>query len=83
MLQLSKISLKPPSGRPRRRPWPRAEREVRGEREQPSCDESGRSVSDVGYYVERYGLVCLERGERRRIAPKVMHDRVELDLPIR
>ena len=32
-----------------------------------------------------YGLVCLERGERGehgRIAPKVMHDRVELTLPL-
>ena len=29
-----------------------------------------------------YGLVRLERGERGRIAPKVMHDRVELDLPL-
>ncbi len=27
-----------------------------------------------------YGLVRLERGERGRITPKVMHDRVELDL---
>ena len=29
-----------------------------------------------------YGLVRLERGERGRIAPKVMHDRVELILPL-
>ena len=29
-----------------------------------------------------YGLVRLERGERGRITPKVMHDRVELDLPL-
>ena len=29
-----------------------------------------------------YGLVRLERGERGRIAPKVAHDRVELDLPL-
>jgi predicted transcriptional regulator len=29
-----------------------------------------------------YGLVRLERGERGRIAPKVIHDRVELDLPL-
>ena len=27
-----------------------------------------------------YGLVRLERGERGRIAPKVTHNRVELDL---
>lgn len=32
--------------------------------------------------MESYGLVRLERGERGRIAPKVAHDRVELDLPI-
>lgn len=32
--------------------------------------------------MEGYGLVRLERGERGRIPPKVMHDRVELDLPL-
>src|SRR5260370_5519016 len=32
--------------------------------------------------MESYGLVRLERGERGRITPKVVHDRVELDLPI-
>lgn len=32
--------------------------------------------------MEGYGLVRLERGERGRIAPRVMHDRVELDLPL-
>ena len=32
--------------------------------------------------MEGYGLVRLERGERGRIAPKVVHDRVELDLPL-
>ena len=32
--------------------------------------------------LEGYGLVRLERGERGRIAPRIMHDRVELDLPI-
>ena len=30
--------------------------------------------------LEGYGLVRLERGERGRIAPKVTHNRVELDL---
>jgi predicted transcriptional regulator len=30
--------------------------------------------------MEGYGLVRLERGERGRITPRVMHDRVELDL---
>ena len=32
--------------------------------------------------MEGYGLVVLERGERGRITPKVMYDRVELDLPL-
>jgi predicted transcriptional regulator len=32
--------------------------------------------------MEGYGLVRLERGERGRMTPKVMHDRVELDLPL-
>ena len=32
--------------------------------------------------MEGYGLVRLERGARGRIAPKVVHDRVELELPL-
>ena len=32
--------------------------------------------------MEAYGLVRLERGERGRITPRVVHDRVELDLPL-
>ena len=32
--------------------------------------------------MEGYGLVRLERKERGRIAPTVMHDRVELDLAL-
>jgi predicted nucleotidyltransferase len=32
--------------------------------------------------MEGYGLVRLDRDERGRITPKVMHDRVELDLPL-
>ena len=32
--------------------------------------------------MEGYGLVRLQRGTRGRIKPKVMHDRVELDLPL-
>jgi predicted transcriptional regulator len=32
--------------------------------------------------MESYGLIRLERGERGRIAPKVVHDRVELALPL-
>jgi predicted transcriptional regulator len=32
--------------------------------------------------MANYGLVRLERGARGRIAPKVAHDRIELELPI-
>jgi predicted transcriptional regulator len=32
--------------------------------------------------MEGYGLVRLERGARGRVAPKVVHDRVELELPL-
>jgi predicted transcriptional regulator len=32
--------------------------------------------------MEGYGLVQLERGEQGRIVPKVIYDRVELDLPL-
>jgi predicted transcriptional regulator len=32
--------------------------------------------------MANYGLVHLERGPRGRIAPKVVHDRIELELPL-
>ena len=32
--------------------------------------------------MANYGLVRLERGARGRIAPKVVHDRIELALPL-
>jgi predicted transcriptional regulator len=32
--------------------------------------------------MANYGLVRLETGPRRRIAPKVLYDRVELELPL-
>ena len=32
--------------------------------------------------MANYGLVDLERGPRGRIAAKVLHDRIELDLPL-
>src|ERR1700733_6492630 len=32
--------------------------------------------------MEGYGLIRLDRGERGRIAPKVVCDRVELELPL-
>ena len=46
---------------------------------------TGRAKSNLSRTLktmESYGLVRLERGERGRIAPKVAHDRVELDLPL-
>jgi predicted transcriptional regulator len=46
---------------------------------------TGRAKSNLSRTLktmEGYGLVQLERGERGRIAPKVAHDRVELDLPL-
>jgi predicted transcriptional regulator len=33
--------------------------------------------------MANYGLVRLERGPRRRLAPKVIYDRVKLELPLR
>jgi predicted transcriptional regulator len=32
--------------------------------------------------MANYGLVDLKRGPRGRIAPKVVHDRIELELPL-
>lgn len=46
---------------------------------------TGRAKSNLSRTLrtmERYGLVRLERGERGRITPKVMHDRVQVDLPL-
>jgi predicted transcriptional regulator len=62
---------------------------VIAERTPGSLDElariSGKAKSNLSRTLrtmEGYGLVRLERGERGRIVPKVMHDRVELDLPL-
>ena len=47
---------------------------------------TGRAKSNLSRTLktmEGYGLVRIERGERGRISPKVMHDRVELDLPLK
>jgi predicted transcriptional regulator len=44
-----------------------------------SLDELARIT---GKAMEGYGLVRLERGERGRITPKVIYDRVALDLPL-
>src|SRR5437762_7852071 len=59
------------------------------ERSPGSLDElariTGKAKSNLSRTLrtmEGYGLVRLERGERGRIAPKVTHDRVELDLPL-
>ena len=46
---------------------------------------TGRAKSNLSRTLktmEGYGLVRLMRGERGRIAPKVTHDRVELELPL-
>ena len=46
---------------------------------------TGRKKSNLSRTLKAmagYGLVRLERGERGRIAPRVLHDRVELDLPL-
>jgi predicted transcriptional regulator len=46
---------------------------------------SGRAKSNLSRTLksmEGYGLVELHRGERGRITPKVVYDRVELDLPL-
>ena len=62
---------------------------VISEKEPGSLDElariTGRAKSNLSRTLrtmESYGLLRLERGERGRIAPKVIHDRVELDLPL-
>ena len=59
------------------------------ERAPDSLDElariTGKAKSNVSRTLKTmvgFGLVRLERGERGRIAPKVTHDRVELDLPL-
>ena len=46
---------------------------------------SGRAKSNLSRTLrtmEGYGLVRLERGTRGRIAPKVTHDRIELELTL-
>jgi predicted transcriptional regulator len=62
---------------------------VIAEKAPASLDElarlTGRKKSNLSRTLrtmEGYGLVRLERGERGRIAPRVTHDRVELDLPL-
>ena len=62
---------------------------VIAEKKPGSLDElariTGRAKSNLSRTLrtmERYGLVRLDRGERGRITPTVMHDRVEVDLPL-
>lgn len=46
---------------------------------------SGRAKSNLSRTLKTmagYGLVRLERGARGRLAAKVVHDRIELDLPL-
>ncbi|TMJ26731.1 MAG: transcriptional regulator, partial [Alphaproteobacteria bacterium] len=46
---------------------------------------TGRAKSNLSRTLktmEGYGLVRLERGARGRITAKIVHDRVELDLPL-
>ncbi len=46
---------------------------------------TGRKKSNLSRTLKtmaNYGLVRLERGARGRIAAKVMHDRIELELPL-
>lgn len=46
---------------------------------------TGRAKSNLSRTLKKmasYGLVSLERGERGRVSPRVMHDRVSLELPL-
>jgi len=63
--------------------------QVIAQRSPSSLDElaqmTGRTKSNLSRTLKTmagYGLVRLERDERGRITPTVIHDRVELNLPI-
>jgi predicted transcriptional regulator len=46
---------------------------------------TGRATSNLSRTLkkmETYGLVRMERGQGRKLAPKVVHDMVELELPL-
>lgn len=46
---------------------------------------TGRATSNLSRTLktmETYGLVRMERGQGRKLAPKVLHDMVELELPL-
>jgi len=62
---------------------------VIAEKARGSLDElaqfTGKAKSNLSRTLrtmDGYGLTRLERGERGRITPKVMHHRVQLDLPL-
>ncbi|HEY7551390.1 MAG TPA: helix-turn-helix domain-containing protein [Hyphomicrobiaceae bacterium] len=62
---------------------------VIAEKAPQSLDElaqlTGRAKSNLSRTLktmEAYGLVRPERGERGRVAPRVLHDRVELELSL-
>ncbi|MGA7859539.1 MAG: helix-turn-helix domain-containing protein [Terracidiphilus sp.] len=49
------------------------------------AQRTGRKKSNLSRTLKtmaNYGLVQLHRGPRGRIAPKVIHDRIELELPL-
>ena len=46
---------------------------------------TGRAKSNLSRTLKRmasYGLIRMEKGDGRKLAPRVIHDRVELDLPL-
>lgn len=46
---------------------------------------TGRAKSNLSRTLKRmanYGLIRMEKGDGRKLAPKVIHDRLELDLPL-
>lgn len=46
---------------------------------------TGRAKSNLSRTLKKmasYGLVSFEKGERGRVAPRVVHDRVALELPL-
>jgi hypothetical protein len=45
-------------------------------------DKAKSNLSGTLRTIENHGLVRLERGERGRITPRVVHDCVELGLPL-
>ncbi len=49
------------------------------------ADMTGRAKSNLSRTLKKmvsYGLVRMEKGQGRKLAPKVIHDRVALDLPL-